>query len=220
MRTKVYASILALFLVSLVAPWMTNANAGGSSASGTYKFVLEGEFIKQIEFDARGDERGAITGQVTYRDEAGVLELEDDVPGDPDKQPAEFYVTADLDSLTIENNRALMGGTVRDSSHRSYIGRCVQLVVEDNGDAKEVPDKLTWRFCQPEPGDWIPVDAEDPRDEGAWWRWWATDEELKDDKGIPSVNLIPGTRKGCPTFPLATYRFPTLQGEGQIQILQ
>ena len=49
-------------------------------------------------------------------------------------------MTASLDSLTIENNRAVMGGTVTDSSNRSYIGRWVQLVVEDNGDGKEMTE--------------------------------------------------------------------------------
>jgi hypothetical protein len=115
---------------------------------------------------------------------------------------------------------ALMGGTVRESSNPSYIGKWVQLVVEDNGDGREVPDRLSWRFCQVEPGGWTPSDAEDPRDEGVWWHWWATDAEREDDRGVQSPNLIPGTRRGCPTFPLSTYDFPDVKGEGQIQILQ
>jgi hypothetical protein len=126
-------------------------------------------------------------------------------------------MTADLDRLTIEGNRALIGGVVRDSSHRSYIGKWVQLVVEDNAEGK---DKLSWCFCQPEPGGWTPVDAEDPRDEGAYAHWWATDAEVRDDQGIASANIIPGSRRNCPTFPLSTYEFPDVRGEGQIQVLQ
>jgi hypothetical protein len=220
MKTIAFASILALSLISLVTPWSASARVSGPSASGVYRVVPEDGLTKQVEFEARWDERGATTGQMTFRDQAGVVEREDDPIGDPpEDKPSEFYLTADLDSLTIENNRAVMGGTVRDSSNRSYIGRWVQLVVEDN-DGLEVPDKLTWCFCQPEPGGWVPVDAEDPRDEGAWFKWWATDAEREDDKGVQSTNIIPGNRHGCPTFLLSAYDFPEERGEGQIQIQQ
>jgi hypothetical protein len=128
-------------------------------------------------------------------------------------------MTADLDSLVIERNRAVMGGTVRDSSNPSYIGRWVQLVVEDNGDGREVPDNLSWCFCQPEPGGWIPSDAEIPNDDGARWQWWATDAERIDDVGVPSTNLIPGGRRSCPTYPLSAYEFAFARGEGGIQVL-
>ena len=182
---------------------------------------LEDDLTKQIEFEATRDERGTTLGQMTYRDQAGIVEREDDAPGEPpESKPEEFFMTADLDSLSIEKNRALMGGVIRDSSVRSYIGKWVQLVVEDNGENLETPDKLSWCFCKPEEGGWIPQDAEDPRDQGAYLSWWATDAELSDDKGVQSTNIIPGTRRGCPTFPLGSYRFPKIKGEGQIQVLQ
>jgi hypothetical protein len=210
--------ILALFLVSLVAPF---ANAeGGPSASGIYKFVLDDDFSKSVEFSAISDERGTTTGQMTFRDEAGVAEQDVDGTGGEMEDPkSEFFMTANLDSLTIENNRAVMGGTITDSSNRSYIGRWVQLVVEDNGDGKEVADKLSWCFCKPEEGGWVPADAEVPGDEGAYYKWWATDEEVKDDAGIPSKNIIPGNKKSCDTFPVAAYEFAEVRsGEGQIQV--
>lgn len=219
MKTIACAAILALFLMSIATPWLTSAQTSGSSANGSYSFVLEDNLKKSVEFDAKSDERGTTTGQMTFKDEARIVEQDVDGTGErPDDPDAEFYITADLDSLTIEHNRALMGGTVRDSSNRSYIGRWVQLVVEDNGDGSEVPDKLTWCFCQPEASGWTPVDAEDPRDEGAWWHWWATDAELREDPGVQSVNIIPGNRRSCQTFPLSTYEFPDNRGEGQIQV--
>jgi hypothetical protein len=210
---------LALFVISVATPWSSRARVGGPSASGVYRFSPEDGLIKQVEFEASWNERGA-TGQMTFLDQAGVIDYDPDGDGIPEEKPTEFYLKADLDSLTIEKNRALMGGTVRDSSNRNYIGRWVQLVVEDNGDGKEVPDQLSWCICTPELGGWVPVDAEDPKDEGAWYRWWATDAEVKDDAGIPSVNLIPGTRKTCPIFTLLAYEFPEFKGDGQIQILQ
>src|SRR5687767_3128316 len=220
MKTIAYATIFALCLISLATPSSVRA-ASGPTASGTYRVVLEDGLTKQVEFNARWENEGTTTGQMTFRDEAGFVDVDPDAPEERrEEPPSEFFLTADLDSLTIENNRALMGGIVRDSSDRSFIGRWVQLVVEDSGEGSEVPDQLTWCFCQPEPGGWIPVDAEDERDEGAYARWWATDAEREDDRGIESVSIIPGTRKGCPTFELSSYDFPEARGEGQIQVLQ
>jgi hypothetical protein len=214
MKTIAFASVLAMVLVSVATPWSINARADGPSAFGTYRFVLGDGPTKQIDFEARS-EGGTASGQFTFTDEAAVVDQD---PDGPEGRPEEFSLTAELDSLTVENNRALMGGTVRSSTHESYVGRWVQLVVEDNGSG-EVPDKLTWRVCKPEPGGWTPVDAEDPRDEGASLSWWATDAELTDDRGVASPNINPGIARGCPVLPLTTYRFPPIRGEGQIQVL-
>jgi hypothetical protein len=217
MKKLGYALLFTLGLIGLATPWSTRAHGSLPSTSGTYKFVLEDELTKQVEFSATRDERGTTTGQVTYTDEARISEQDPDGEVRP-SEPTQFQMTADLDSLTIEGNRALMGGIIRDSNHSSYIGKWVQLVVEDNGNGLEVPDKLSWRFCQPEATGWVPTDAEDPRDEGAYAHWWATDGELKDDRGVASVNIIPGNSRGCATFPLSAYRFPNIRGEGQIQV--
>jgi hypothetical protein len=216
MKTKGFAAILTLFLISIAAPSLTSAQISGSSASGSYTFVLNDDLTKTLEFDARLDERGAATGHLTYRDAAGIVESDPD--GEPPREgpPAEFFITADLDSLTVEHNRAVMGGTIRDSSNPGYVGRWVQLVVEDNGEGRL--DKLSWCFCKPEEGGWVPADAEDPRDEGAWWHWWATDAERRDDVGAQSANIIPGTRRICVVLPLSSYEFPDVRGEGDIVV--
>jgi hypothetical protein len=207
--------VLVLFIVSLFVP---SAHASsGPSASGTYKFVLADNFSKTVEFSASSDERGTTTGQMTLRDEAGVAEQDVDGEGGEMEDPkSAFYMTASLDSLKIENNRAVMGGTITDSSNRSYIGRWVQLVVEDNTDGK---DNLSWCFCKPEAGGWIPADSEVKNDEGAWYKWWATDAEVRDDAGVQSENIIPGNKKSCDTLPLTAYEFAEMKsGEGQIQV--
>jgi hypothetical protein len=216
MKTIAYVAVFALFLITLATPWSARARVSLPSASGTYRFVLEDELTKQVEFAATWDERGNTTGQLTYTDEARVAEQ--DAEGNSEGSPAPFSMTADLDSLTIDGNRALIGGVVRDSSHRSYIGKFVQLVVEDNGDGREVPDKLSWRVCQPAATGWVPQDSEDPRDEGAYAQWWATDAEQRDDRGVQSANVIPGSSRGCPNYSLSTFRFPNTRGEGQIQV--
>jgi hypothetical protein len=215
--------ISVLFVLGLVTGYgstLANAQTSQPSASGTYKFVLEDDLSKSVEFNATSDERGTTTGQMTFRDEAGVSEKDPDGSGDEkEESPAPFYMTAILDTLTIERNRAVMGGTVVDSSNRSYIGKWVQLVVEDNGDGKEEPDKVSWCFCQPEEGGWVPADAEVPEDRGAWMQWWATDAEREDDKGVQSTNIIPGNKTSCKVFPLSAYPFADVKsGEGQIQV--
>lgn len=221
MKSIVCASILALSLLSFVTPQLTTAQTGGPSATGSYKFVLEDDLTKYVEFDARTDEKGTTTGYLIFNDQAKVLFQDVDGTGErsPD-EPVEFYMKAELNGLTIEKNRAVMSGTVSDSSYRSYIGKWVQLVVEDNGDGREVPDKLTWCLCQPQAGGWIPSDSEVPGDRGAWMSWWATDSERKDDVGIPSPNLIPGNMKGCQIFTLASYPYVEIKdGGGTIKVI-
>ncbi|MFZ0749635.1 MAG: hypothetical protein WAM70_09775, partial [Pyrinomonadaceae bacterium] len=142
-----------------------------------------------------------------------------DGTGGGEEGSSEFYITAVFDSLTIDRNRAAMSGTVADSSIRSYIGKWVQLVVEDNGDGREEPDKLTWCFCQPEEGGWVPADAELREDQGAFSQWWTTDAEREDDLRVQSANIIPGNRTSCKVYALSTYPFADVRnGEGQIQV--
>jgi hypothetical protein len=219
MKKIVLTSLFVLFLVGGTTPQSASAQTGGPSASGIYRFTLEDALTKQVEFNVHLDERGTATGQMTFRDEAGAVEVDVDEEGVREEEtPGEFFMTANLNSLTIDRNRAVMGGIVTESSHPGYVGRWVQLVVEDNGDGSQEPDRLTWCFRKPEVGGWVPADAELREDEGAFWRWWATDAELRDDVGIQSENIIPGTRTSIREFPLAVYPFEEIRGEGQIQV--
>ncbi|MEA2600255.1 MAG: hypothetical protein QOF89_1247 [Acidobacteriota bacterium] len=204
----------ALLLLSLITPRLATAQ----TARGSYKFLLEDELIKSVDFDASTDAKGSTTGQMTFTDQAAIADVddaEDPRAGDP---PPQFYVKAKLDVLTVEKNRALMSGTVVDSSHGSYIGKWVQLVVEDNGyNNREAPDRLTWTFCRPQEGGWIPSDAELDRDDGAFLSWWATDAERDDDVGVQSTSLLPKEDKGCLVRPLRSYSFADLwKWEGDI----
>jgi hypothetical protein len=207
---------LALFCLSM--PRSATAQAG-SSARGSYRFLLEDERLKSVDIDASTDAKGITTGTLTFTDDAAIADVddpEDPKAGDP---PPQFYVKATLDTLTVEKNRALLGGTVVDSSHKTYIGKWVQLVVEDNGNNLEIPDRLTWSFCSPQGTGWIPSDAERAYDDGAYLSWWATDAERKDDVGIPSVSLLPREEKSCPVRPLWWYSFVSiLKADGDIVV--
>lgn len=218
MLKKVGPFIFVLSLVFLATPSIASAQSG--AASGRFKFFMEDELLKAFEFDARTDER-TTTGFMDFTDEAKIEFQDVDGTGEPPKdEPVPFSMKAEFDAMTIEKNRAIINGVIRDSSYRSYIGKWVQLVIEDN-DGVEVPDKFVWSFCTPEPGGWIPQDAEVPGDRGAFLSWWATDAERKDDVGIPSPNIIPGTLKSCKVHQIQAYEFATiLKGEGVISIKQ
>jgi hypothetical protein len=212
-------SISALCLVSLAAPRPATAQTPGAAARGTYRFLLEDELLKSVDFDASTDDKGTATGYLTLTDEAAIPDVDD--PEDPraGDAPKSFYIKADLDTLTVEKNRAVMGGTVRDSDHVNYIGRGVQLVVEDNGLDRR--DNLTWSFCKSQAPAWIPSDAELKSDDGAYLSWWATDAERKDDVGIPSVDLLRKGETSCPVYPLSTYSFADLlKWDGDMVVVQ
>ncbi|HEV8578952.1 MAG TPA: hypothetical protein VGX68_07685 [Thermoanaerobaculia bacterium] len=209
------ASILALSLLGLSTPRPVSAQ---SSVSASYRFVLEDDDqSKSLELDVVADEKGNADGRMTFTDAAAIPDVDD--PDDPgaDEPPTEFYATVIPESLIVEKNQAVIRGYVKDSSHRTYIGKWVQLVVEDNGTSRENADRLVWAFCNPQPPGWVPSDAERKDDDGAYWRWWATDAERKDDVGIPSKDLLPGDDPGCPAYPFSVHAFANvLKWEGDI----
>lgn len=218
MLTRVRTSLFVMCLVFLATPLLASAQG---VANGSYKFVLEDRLTKYLEFDARSTERGAATGYMLLTDEATVLFQDVDGTGEsPQEEKVQFSMKAELEAMTIEKNRAVISGVVRDSTYHSYIGKWVQLVIEDN-DGFDVPDKFVWSFCQPEPGGWIPSDSEVPGDRGAFMSWWSTDAERKDDVGIPSPDLIPGNLKSCRVYPIAAFEYAhILKGDGVISIKQ
>ena len=213
------APLSMLWLLSLVSPRL-DAQTPGASARGSYQFILEDELVKTLDFSAVNDAKGNTTGDLSFTDEAKIADTddpEDPKAGDP---PPSFYVKATLDSLTVEKNRALLGGTVVDSSHKTYIGKWVQFVVEDNGTNLERPDLLTWMLCRSRTVGWIPSDAERDRDDGAFLHWWATDAERDDDVGVPSTDLL-AKDSSCPVRPLGLYEFADLlKQSGDIVVAQ
>jgi len=220
MLRKLCASLFPLCLVLVATSLPTSAQVAGT-VGGKFKFIMDDEFIKSLEFSATSDARGSASGFMVFTDETKVVVVDPDGSGEsPKEEPVPFFMKAEFDSMTIEKNRALISGVIKDSSHRSYIGKWVQLVIEDN-DGRELADKFVWSFCEPEPGRWIPSDFEVPGDQGAFMSWWATDSERKDDIGIPSPNMIPGHLKACKPYSLQSYEFAEiLKGDGEITIKQ
>ncbi|HEU4869855.1 MAG TPA: hypothetical protein VFT08_03320 [Pyrinomonadaceae bacterium] len=219
MLRKFCASLFALCLVFISTALPASAQVAGT-VGGKFNFIMSDELAKYLEFEATSAERGGATGYMLFTDEAKVVVVDPDGEGDPKEEPVPFFMKAEWDAMTIEKNRALMSGVIKDSSVRSYIGKWVQLVIEDN-DGREQPDKFVWSFCEPEPGGWIPSDFEVPGDQGAFLSWWSTDAERKDDVGMPSPSVIPGQLKACKAYSLQSYEFAEiLKGDGVITIKQ
>lgn len=215
MKNVGFASSVALALLSLAIPHTALAQG---YAKGNYQFILDDEIPKSVEFESRADEKGNATGYLTFIDQAPIPDPidDDDEETYSEYKPHELYAKVELDRMTTEKNIAVMTGTVVDSSHRSFYGKRVQLVVQDNGLTLERPDRISWSFCRPVTNGWVPSDAEVKDDDGAYLRWWATDAEQKDDVGVPSRSLLPEGEDRCEVL-FAAYTFADiLKWEGDI----
>jgi hypothetical protein len=208
MRIIRFASTLALLLTAFVT-------AGAQSAAkGTYKFTLGDKYVKYVEFDAQSVEGGGATGTMLLSDEAPVVYHDVDGDGSPQEKYAGFSMSVSFDGMSVEKNRAVMEGVVRDSTIPFLIGQRVLLTVEDNADNPREPDKLTWGLYRQIKRDWTPSDAEWKEDPGVGLRWWATDAERKDDVGYEMPRDEKVTLK---SFPFAAYLFvDTDDGIGDI----
>lgn len=199
MKIKARALILALFLLGL-----TTQLASAQSASGNYQFSFEDGYTKFVEFDAKTQADGSAYGQLTITDEAKLTVQDLDGTGVPENTHPGFHLKAEFDGLVVDKNRAVMSGTVRDSSVRELIGLRVLLTVEDNGTDIKNPDTLSWGLYAPTVGGWPTADAERRDDPGVGLRWMTADAERKDDvEVLMPVNYAIDTR----TFPLSAYSF-------------
>src|SRR5687767_2814034 len=113
MFKRICASVFVLCLVFVAMPVPASAQAG--VASGKYKFIMDDELAKSFEFQAEAGQRGGASGYMIFTDEAKVVLQDGDGTGEvPKDEPAAFFMKAELDAMTIERNRAVISGVVRD----------------------------------------------------------------------------------------------------------
>ena len=206
MKSIIGAFVLTLFVVCLALPNLVRAGAEGSSASGSFKFVLEDGETRFVEFDAKEGTDGQATGEVTFSDPVAIPVEDPDSSETPKNQGV--IVKAKFDCMQVVENKAVIGGEIYDSNVKSNIGQRVLLVVEDNGLEK---DNFVWGIYQLPATGWVPKDAEVEDDKGAELKWIATDSERRDDVGIPSDISKVVT---CKSFPLGAYEFPEIKAAG------
>ncbi len=194
-------SRLILSIALLVA---TCGAAAAQTAGGSYQFALEDGRTKYVEFDARAQASGGASGHMFFSDDAPFTEQDTDGVGDPVETHPGFYFRAEFDDMLVTDNKAVITGTVRDSSITSLIGQRVLLTVEDNGNNAREPDRVTWGVYANLRRDWEVSDAELERDPGVGMTWMASDAERDDDRGV----LMPGDDSiGVHAFPVASHEF-------------
>jgi hypothetical protein len=208
-------ALLSAMLLSGIATMTARAQTSGS-ASGNYQFTFDDRYVKSVEFSAQNLSDGSTSGSMLLSDEATIVYEDVDGDGSPQEKYAGFYIKAEFDGLVVDGNRAVMSGTVRDTSIPYLLGLRVLLTVEDNGDNTRVPDRVTWGAYKPINRDWKPSDAELKDDPGVGLTWWATDAEIRGDKGyqMPRSEAFDTS-----TFPVASYDFVvTSDGVGDITV--
>lgn len=218
MKRFIYSTLSALLLCCAPATTFTitpasgpsNGPASGRSANGTFQFTLEDGVSRTVEFNARVQNNGNTTGDMTFSASPGVA--------DPESPAAAVYVKASFDCLIVHGNQAVMSGVVTDSNVGDFISHRVILVVEDGGEGINAAnrDKLTWGVYQTPEHSWVAQDAEVPDDQGSLLNWIATDYEREDDLGIPSRR---SETIGCDSFSLSSYSLVEVKhGQGNIQV--
>lgn len=221
MKTIVRATMIALFLLTFTTLDPTNAQTPGTSADGSFKFTMENDYFKTVEFRAFVEKDGSTTGSMIFSGPETIPNQ--NVDGDDNKEFSgrltSLDMDVDFDTLVVDKNKAVMSGTIRNCNVFEYVGRRVLLTVEDNGDgtSTRLLDKFTWGFYRTIERTWVPTDAEQKDDKGAYLRWWATDAERKDDVGyeMPRQSDKVDTR----TFPNVAYSLETSQyGNGGLTV--
>lgn len=221
MKTIVRATMLALFLLTFNTLHSANAQTPGTSADGGFKFSVENDMTKSLEFRAFVEKDGSTVGSMIFTGPQTIPKQDVDGDGNTDfsGRLASLDMDVNLDSLVIEKNKAVMSGTVVNCNVREYIGRRVLLTVEDNGDGTDpkLQDKFTWGFYRNLERTWTLTDAEQKEDNGAYLRWWATDAERKDDVGyaMPRQNNTVSTS----SFPTTSYTLQNIEtGYGNVTV--
>jgi hypothetical protein len=209
----------ALFALSLLT--FTHTADAQTAADGSFKFSVENNITKVVEFRAVSSREGSTDGSMVFSGPAVIPKQDVDGDGNTDFSGKLENLAMDVsfDKLVVEKNQAVMSGTIVNCNVREYIGRRVLLTVEDNGDGSDpkAPDKFTWGFYRKIDLWWTPTDAEVKDDRGAYLTWWATDYERKDDVGyaMPKRNDPVGTQ----SFPISSYSFINiLAGDGNVNV--
>lgn len=209
----------SLFIVAvlsaLVLPVSIFADSSSPSASGKFEILSDDGPVRSIEFSATSDANGKTSGEVMFRDTEPVKTQSEQNSTEEAAMP--FFLKAEFDCLTVQDNRAVMVGNVTESSVAQYVGRRFLLVAQDSGDDPKAKDRLTWGLYRPSKKAWLALDSERSSDEEpAPGAWVATDSERPDEPGISSnkEELI-----GCQTFPVSSFSFvDTKHGRGSVQV--
>jgi hypothetical protein len=207
----------ALSLLCLVVPASSSASDGAATITGGGTFSVDGNKKGHFNFNAIVHADGSVTGHLTLQDPETVPNQDVDGNGevDSDALPDGAELTADLDSVKVNGNRAALSGVITSATTQRYMGLRMILTIEDNGEGNNTaPDKVTWGFYQRV----IPrlvADFENP-DAGEFpvgVKVLATDAERPEEGAF----LVGESDLDSQSFPLTSYNLTDIDG-GNIQL--
>ena len=174
----------------------------GPSAKGRFEILpaSEGTPARSIEFNAEITPEGKTIGEVVFQEKNKT-----NATGESKADEKPLFLRAECDCLLVNANKAVMSGSIVQSSVESYVGRRLLLVAQDNG-GTENPlkrDRLTYGLYRLATRNWVVTDSERP-DESSPVSTVATDAERPDDVAVRSDRT---SDVGCQTFPLSSFSF-------------
>ena len=189
----------------------------GPSAKGKFEIrAIDGNPARDLEFTAETNDDGTLIGEAVFKDAVMAEESSGEDPTAKGEKP--LYLKADLDCLVVKSNKAIMSGSISQSSLETYLGRRILLVVQDNGGSEnpQARDKVTWGVYRLLTKNWSAKDAERSEEESGPLTWIATDAERPEDQGMLSEK---SEQVGCQSFPLSSFSFvDTSQGRGTVRV--
>jgi len=217
MMKKITSALVLSFALFLSTNHARSADGEGPTATGSFQFSTVGGQTGNIEFSATKLKDGNTLGEMTFsQDRAEGNQASPNT--DQATDSSSFFLKARFDCLIVSKTKAIMSGEISDASAKSYIGRRVLLVVEDN--SREVnekkQDRLTWGVYKIPKQDWVPSDFERPDDTVGAPTWVAQDFERLGDVGTLSTH---DEVVGCSSFPLSAFGFVNERsGHGKIHV--
>lgn len=211
------SALVCTLLLFLPTNQVSSAEVDGPAASGSFQFTVAGGQTSNIDFSVTQLRDGTTLGEMTFaqdRPEGSQASPETD----QGTSSGRFFLKAQFDCLVISNSKAIISGAVSEASVKSYLGRRVILVVEDNSQAGngKKQDRLTWGVYRTPKQDWLRTDSERPEDSGVAPTWVAQDVERFDDAGVLSMQ---NEVVGCNTYPLSAFSFvDERSGHGKIHV--
>jgi len=130
MKRIVSGLLLSMFLL-VSTNHVTSAEGEGPAASGSFQYSTAGGLTSNIEFSATLQRDGSTLGEMTFtqdRPEGNQTSQETDPP----TSSSRVFLKAQFDCLAINQSKAIISGAVSEASVKSYIGRRVLLIVQDN----------------------------------------------------------------------------------------
>lgn len=150
MKSNLYAAALFLALLGFGIPSASFAADDEASVTGGGTFSVGDDKKGHFNFNAITHRDGSVTGHLTLRDPEETPNQDVDGTGEPGLEGLSdgAEVAADVDSVNISGNRAVLSGVITRASVPRYVGLRMILTIEDNGENGREPDKITWGFYQ------------------------------------------------------------------------